>query len=164
LKLNKRLTSVEALGLAINREREAVLLYRHMSGKIKNRLVKRKIIELAKEESHHVKLLTDIYSSGSCEKPQRMKTAFYSGKIAELNKFGIEELIGYAIKKEKEAVKFYRENAKLFKDQSGRFMFEYLSGFEKGHQIVLEEELKAIKRFPEWMDKEDILRATHIGP
>lgn len=164
MKLNKKLTSVEALGLAINREREAVLLYKHMSGKIKNPLVKRKIIELAREESHHAKLLTDIYSRETGENPQRMKTAFYSGKIAELNKFGIEELIRFAISKEKEAAKFYRENAKLFKDQSGRFMFEYLSGFEKGHQIALEEELKAIKRFPEWMDKEDILRTTHIGP
>lgn len=158
------MTALDVLFLAISREREAYLLYKHILGKVKNSLIKERLKSLAKEEAYHEKVLRRIYEKETGEKLVSRIAGNKTPEREQIKSGDVFELMYYAIKKEREAAKFYRDNARLFKDQSSRFMLEYLAGFEKGHELALEEELKVLKRYPDCTENDDLIRLTHIGP
>lgn len=160
----KKLTALDVLTIAIGRERDSALLYKKLSARVKNPLIRKKLKSLSKEEAEHERLLTGIYEKESGEKAPKKKASAKAKPDIDIDKAELVEVIEYAIKKEKAAFRFYRNYAKLIKDQSGRFMFEYLSTFEKGHQVLLEEELKILKRYPKWAENENLSGLTHVGP
>lgn len=160
----KSLTALEVLTMAIGKEKESASLYKKLASRVKNPVIRKRLLSLSKEESEHKKVLAGIYERESGEKVSRKKTASKPKPAIDLDKAKITEIIEYAIKEEKAAFRFYRNYAKLINDQSGRFMFEYLSTFEKGHQVLLEEELKILKRYPKWAENEDLSGLVHVGP
>jgi len=162
--VKKSLTALEVLTIAIEREKESASLYRKLASRVKNPIIRKRLRALSKEEAEHRKMLAGIYERESGEKISGKRTSPKAKPDIDVDKAKITEIIEYAIKKEKAAFRFYRNYAKLIKDQSGRFMFEYLSTFEKAHQIMLEEELKILKRHPKWAENEDFSGLIHAGP
>jgi len=162
--MDKDLTSVEILGIGARSEEEAFKLYRKMSRKVKNRIVKEKLLSLARDEKFHKEILLKKYCELTGEKaPPLPKKGRERSQSLNTEGMTIKELIELAIGKEREAAELYSLGASKAKDLSGKYMLEYLADFERNHERLLENELKALGRFPKWFDDEDGFRFTHLG-
>ena len=59
--MDRKLTSLEVIGMAIRSEEDAAKFYSHIAARINNELVSKKYRHLAKEETGHRKMLVDLY-------------------------------------------------------------------------------------------------------
>lgn len=128
---------------AIGREIEANEFYREVARRTQNQDVKRVFEDLAKEELGHMEFLEGMKSD-----PTRLMTidppkADY--KIAEATKLPAlsidmkpADAIALAMKKEQEAVEFYKRLASYAKDNQIKKMFENLANMELRHKHRLE--------------------------
>ncbi len=167
--MDRTLTSVEVVGMAIRSEEDAAKFYGHISRMIENDLVRAKYEHLAREEAGHRKMLVSLYkemtgSEGSPETiPGDPQTA-EGGPIPEDIADSLEGLLRLAVKREQKAHEFYGRAAERAKDLSGRRILEYLSDVEKGHQEMLEKELAAYLRDKDWYVDQVYPVMTHVGP
>ncbi len=157
------LTIIEVLGQAVRQEIEAYKRYQMLALRIKNPLVREKFYSLANEEKAHRELLYNMLQKYTGEdKPPLPKEAPRKGSIDD-SKLSLPEVLQIAIKKEQEAQQFYTEAAKLATDPSGKRVLEYLAGFERGHERLLQTEYEAVAEYPQWfeIDGADIML---VGP
>ncbi len=162
------LTAPEVLALGIKSEANASDIYRLMAEKVQNSLVKEKLLKLADEEKRHQEILTQLYRKiTGGEEPVLQRKGISEVKDFLEGEYSHEAALELAIRSEEEAEKFYTEAAKKSEDPNGRFMFEYLANFERGHKILLQNELNALRNNPHWFDEEGNLwddGTIHIGP
>ena len=163
--IDKRLTSVEILGIGARSEEESYKFYKKLAKKIKNRLVREKLLNLARDEKIHKEiLLKKYYEITGEETPPVPAKGRERTKTSVNENMSIKKLIQFAISKEREAFRLYSLGASKAKDLRGKHMLEYLADFERSHERMLENELKALERFPNWFDDEDGFRFIHLGP
>jgi rubrerythrin len=158
-------TALEAIGLAIKSEEDAVEFYQKVAGLVKNDLVRAKYTSLASEEMGHRLILVNLYKKMTGEKTEppkitsKIETA-EGGFPMVLEKF--DDILNYAIAREQEAQAFYKRAASQTSDISGKRTFEYLADIERGHELTLKAELDAYKRDKNWYsDNPDI---QLVGP
>ncbi len=150
----RRMKPVDALELAIERERGANKFYRKAAETTKDKYGKNMFHWLAKEELRHLaklrQQLKSVLDTNSFLEWKRRTAPINSeefpsiseatGKItadaAEL------DALRQAIQSEKDAIAFYKEAEESTPDLNGKNMFRALAREEKGHQELLEEELK----------------------
>lgn len=157
------LTIIEVLGQAVRQEIEAYKRYELFASRVKNPLVREKFYSLANEEKAHRELLYNMLQKYTGEdKPPLPKEAPRKSSIDD-SKLSLPEVLQIAIKKEQEAQQFYTEAAKLATDPSGKRVLEYLAGFERGHERLLQTEYDAVAKYPQWfeIDGADIML---VGP
>ncbi len=158
------LTGIEVLGKAIRSEVEAYRFYTQAMKRTVNPLLRERLSRLAGEEKRHRQILEERYRKNTGEKkPPLPRPAGPEGTGPMPKDLTPEEILGIAIKMEREAGSFYRREAQKSGDMSGRFMLEYLADFERGHEKALEMELKALKRFPDWFSAKDPV-VMLVGP
>jgi len=158
--VNRELTTVEILGLAIRSEEEAASFYGEIAGRIKNDLAKAKYESLAREEVAHRRLLLNLYKKMTGEErppriPYEPDTA--EGGKKRLDAEDLEQLLEAAIAREEEAKNFYKEMASKMTDDNARRLLQYLADIERGHELMLVSELEAYRRDKNWYaDNPDI--------
>jgi len=157
------MNELEALSLAIKREREAHRFYSEAAAKTANTAGKKMLSWLASEEEGHIKVLESqwekvskdgswLSEEGYCtygdisdpvECTEFPSSVEAGGTIAE----DASELavLAKAFEAEKEAASYYADLARNTKDPNGRAMFEKLSRVEQGHLDLLEEEARYLK-------------------
>ncbi len=128
---------------AIEREIEAYEFYLAVSQKVTNPDVKKTFAELALEELGHKELLARFKSDPVLLTKINIPSQDYKvSEATELPKFDINmkpaDAIALAMKKEEEAVRFYRGMAAISEDVEVKSQFEYLAGMELGHKTRLE--------------------------
>jgi len=163
-----RLTAPEVLALAIKSEANASDIYKVMAEKVKNELVKEKLLQLSAEEKKHEDILRSMYKqiTGGQEPILQRKGISEVKDFLEGN-YTHEAALELAVQSEEKAEKFCLDAAQNSEDPNGRFMFEYLANFERGHKILLQNELDALKRNPHWFDDQGFPwegDAFHVGP
>ncbi len=162
------LTAPEALAVGIKSEANASEIYRIMAEKVQNSLVKKKLLQLSEEEKKHQEILTQLYRKiTGGQEPVLQKKGISEVKDFLEGEYTHEAALKLAIKAEEEAENYYTEAAQNAQDPNGRFMFEYLANFERGHKILLQNELDALHNNPHWFDEEGNLwddGTIHVGP
>ncbi|MBN1548417.1 MAG: ferritin family protein [Syntrophaceae bacterium] len=128
---------------AIEREIEAYEFYLAVSQRVVNPDVKKVFGELAQEELGHKELLTRFKNDPILlTKIEVPKQDFKIAEATDLPKFDINmkpaDAIALAMKKEEEAVRFYRGMAAISQDVEVKNQFESLAGMELGHKNLLE--------------------------
>ena len=168
MSIEKDLTALEILGVAIRKEIEAQAFYKKMAERIRNRVVKERIMNLASDEQGHERLLKRIYAEWSGEEnppiPEKGITP-----VSELIKdeMSHEQVLEKAIQQERDAVSMYIEASKKAQDESGRRILAYLSEFERTHERMLASELDYLRKNADWFDEETFPgsdRPIHLGP
>jgi len=166
--MDKELTSLEILAIAMQSEEEASRFYGHMAGRIGNELVKTRFRHLAEEEAGHRKMLSAFYKrlTGSEEAPPRVTGDIHlaEGEAASDDARSIEDLLQLAIRREESAKEFYRQAAEKATDPSGERMLHYLADVELGHAQLLRRELDAYHRDTGWYTGEASPEMVHVGP
>jgi len=167
--MNRKLTALEVVGMAIRSEEDAAKFYGHISKMIANEVVRTKYENLAKEEVNHKKMLMDLQKklSGMDAKfpriPGNPETAEGSAIPEEITD-SLEELLKLAIKREEKAKNFYRKAAAETADPSGERILHYLADVEQGHELMLKKELEAYLRDVEWYVHQETPEMVHAGP
>ena len=166
--MERTLTAVEVIGMAVRSEEDAAKFYGHISKMIDNDLVRAKYEHLAREEANHRRLLVQLYESmtGSREKPPRIpgqpETA-EGGPVPEEIAGSLEALLRLAVERERKARAFYARAGEEATDLSGKRILGYLADVEHGHEMMLEKELAAYLRDKDWyVGKEPDM--VHVGP
>src|SRR3989304_6516510 len=133
--INKDLTSVEILGVGARSEEESYKFYKKLAKKIKNRLVREKLLNLARDEKNHKGILLKKYYEITGEKTPTVPPKGRERDKTSLNEnMSIKELIQFAISKEREAFRLYSLGASKAKDLRGKRRLQYLAGFERNHE------------------------------
>lgn len=157
------LTKLEILGIAIKKEKDAAKFYQDLANRIPNPIVSEKFSSLAKEERKHRAILNAEYNriTGGQRPilPEKWKAA--QTEVVISPDAPIEELLLFAIERERDAQKLYKSGAKAATGESSRVMFEYLVEFEKGHERALKAELAFYKKAPLFFEEYD--EGIHIG-
>ncbi len=165
---NPDLSVPEILAIAIKAEINAQAIYKLLAERITNQLVKEKFLHLAEEEKKHQQILAGKYEEVTeGEKPVIPQTGRSEAEGSLLQDYSHEAGLKIAIQAEENATNFYLNAAKKSRDINGRFMFEYLVNFERGHKIILEDELRALETNPHWFDVEGnpwSEETIHVGP
>jgi len=164
--IHKKITSLEALGIAIRSELDAYDLYMNLASRITNPIARDKILFLAREEKKHQDILEQTYRKWFPEVDLVLPPSILpKGKAEHLfhKKTGLKEVIAYAIEQEKASKEFYRKAAKKVVDIRGRHMLEYLAHVEQSHQNLLEAEYQMAMTNPQYLYTAGI-EMVFIGP
>ncbi|HBF43207.1 MAG TPA: hypothetical protein DDW42_06170 [Desulfobacteraceae bacterium] len=167
--MDRKLTSLEVIGIAIRSEENAAKFYAHISKIIDNELISTIYQHLAKEEGNHKKTLVNLYKkmSGTEESPPRIPgepDTAEGGPIPEEIADSLEDLLKLAIQREKKARDFYAKAASHATDPSGERIFQYLADVEKGHESMLKKELEAFLLDTDWYTGKGHVEMMHVGP
>ncbi|MDY6907104.1 MAG: ferritin family protein [Chloroflexota bacterium] len=151
----RRVDPVDALKLAIERERGANRFYREAADMVEDPNGKRAFQWLAKQELRHVaklrQQLRSVLNDDTWLEWRRRITPIEKAfsPISEASgdvKVSDAEIdaLRHAVQSEKESVTFYREAAENTPDVHGKAMFRALAAEEEQHLALVEEELELV--------------------
>ena len=128
---------------AIMREIEAYEFYQQVADRAKDMSVKEVFQQLAKEELGHRELLESFkYDATKIMKIQAPSADYKIAEATPLPALSIDmkpaDAIALAMKKEQQAVEFYRSMGAAATDADIKRMFENLANMELGHKHRLE--------------------------
>ena len=168
MSIHSNLTAIEIVGVAARAEIDAHLFYIEMSKRIKNKIVKERILTLAAEEQRHERILKNLLRrwTGENDPPVPKDSLF---PLSTLINDGMTHarVLETAIELERAAAKRYIEASRAAQDDSGRRQLEYLAEFERTHERILASELEALKKDEGWFEEDTIPgsdRPIHLGP
>lgn len=147
------LTSLEALGLAIRAESDAIDIYNELADRCDRPLVCRRFRQLAAEEEQHRVYLVEKWDelAGGVElklPPSQLPPEM--GSRTDRGAHSIEEVLDLAIDEEKRSREFYLKAARETQDLSGQQMFRYLADMEFRHWMHLSQERDLLSRYPRY--------------
>jgi len=165
---DRNLSAVEIVGVAARAEIDAYQFYMEMSKRIKNRLVKERILNLAAEERRHERILKNMLRKWTGEEePPIPKDPLFPIDEAISDAMTHEQVLEKAIGLERQAARRYIEAARTAQDESGRRQLEYLAEFERTHERILVSELEALRKDEGWFEEDTFPgsdRPVHMGP
>ncbi len=134
----KELGPLEALELAVNREKGAQEFYSGAAETLSEPRVKNKFKYLAAIEQGHFEQLSDLYRrlSGGAEPKINLEAAELSRKRISPTTTA-EEAVKLGIQAEEKAYEFYRQAAAAAKGAKVKEMFEFLAAEELEHKRLL---------------------------
>jgi len=148
---------------AIKSEIDSEVIYRKLSEKVKNDLLKDRLIFLAGEEKKHKHFLEQLYEMRF---PGEKKSVDYTP--VPLPKVTIESeddpislVFEDAMKAEKATSDFYSSIKSLFDEDKIKKMLDYLSAMEDTHYNILKIEYDNMKIFEDYHNSPPFV---HIGP
>ena len=153
--------ALKFINLGINSEIAAYVFYKHAGAIVKEKGLQDTLHKLANDEKGHFLSLEDIYD-------RNVRSEMWAPYKDILSKEGlpdIDELVqethkellsrirGVSTKRdvlemalmlEKEAFTLFSEGAAKMKDPELKKVFDFLTGFERGHVLLIEKELAAL--------------------
>jgi len=133
----------QVMSVAIRREVEAHEFYRDVAAKMTDKEAKAVFAQLAQEEMGHMELLEKFKADPTMVMKITAPPADYRvAEATDARKLSADmkpaDAIALAMKKEQQAVEFYRGLAANAADSSTRNVFENLANMELGHKHRLE--------------------------
>jgi len=147
------LTSLEALGLAIRAEMDAIEIYHELAERCDRPLVCRRFDQLAAEEEQHRAYLIEKWENLAAGvelklPPSRLPPEMRSREVRAVHT--VAEVLDLAIAEEMRSREFYLQAARETEDLSGRQMFRYLADMEYRHWMNLSQERDLLWRYPRY--------------
>jgi rubrerythrin len=138
---------------AIKHEIEGREFYLALAKRVKNPLVRRKILGLADDELEHRQTLSRLYWAQTGTEPGDLESYAVNVDIPDMEKMTLPELLMMAMETEKRASEDYSQMALQTEDQRSAAFLDYLAEFEQGHYETLAAELQKININPGWEDQ-----------
>ncbi|MCX7944256.1 MAG: ferritin family protein [Deltaproteobacteria bacterium] len=169
MKIADNLTTVEIVGLGIAKEINAEAFYKAFADKVNNRVVKKRLLNIADEEREHREMLKGLFFEMTSEK--KISPNKYLIKKPDipkrLLKMSHQDVLKKAIEMEEESIRIYQEGYRRAKIESVRKILSYLIDFEKSHKETFAQELRLLTKEPDWFDiagSSEWLGQMFIGP
>lgn len=135
---------------AIKHEIEGRAFYLALAEKVRNPLVRRKILGLAEDELEHRETLSRLYWAQTGNEVGDLGDFEVNVDIPDVEKMSLQDLLQLAMDTEKKAAATYTEMARETEDEKAIAFLEYLAEIEEGHYEALAAELSKIKSRPGW--------------
>ena len=137
---------------AIKSEIESKELYETLAERVKNSLLKDRLIFLAKEEEKHRAYLDALYRQNFPSEEVKIpdKTPVPLPEVDASEDRLLSEIIEDAMKAELAAEDFYESLKDLLHDEKNRNMLQILANMEQGHYDILAKELENLKQFEDY--------------
>jgi rubrerythrin len=146
--------TAETLIEAIKHEIEGRAFYLALAKKVKNPLVRRKILGFAEDELEHQQTLSRLYWAQTGGEVGDMSGYEANPDIPDVENMTLEDLLELAMETEKGAAENYLKMAEQATDPKAAAFLEYLSEFEQGHYDSIAAELEKIRTTPGWENEE----------
>jgi rubrerythrin len=137
---------------AIKHEIEGREFYLALAKKVKNPLVRRKILGLAEDELEHRETLSRLYWAQTGTEVGNLDDFEVTVELPDVENMALPDLLQLAMDTEKEAAATYMEMAEGEENERSAAFLEYLAEFEEGHYDILAAELEKISNNPGWED------------
>lgn len=138
---------------AIKHEIEGRAFYLALAERVKNPLVRRKILGLAEDELEHRETLSRLYWAQTGTEVGSFDDFEFNLNLPDVENMSLPDLLQLAMDTEKKAATTYLEMARAEKNERSRGFLEYLAEFEEGHYEILAAELEKIRNTPGWEDQ-----------
>ena len=138
---------------AIKHEIEGREFYLALAKKVKNPLVRRKILGLADDELEHREILSRLYWAQTGTEVGDLGDFEVNVDIPDVQNMSLPDLLQLAMDTEKKAATVYLQMAENAQDERSAAFLEYLAEFEEGHYDILAAELEKIRITPGWEDQ-----------
>lgn len=144
--INKLITLSQVLKIAVKEEIKAYNLYNSTSKIVKNPITKTVLLELAREEMNHRKLLENVIQEKKYESlgeniPEESMGIADFLVTSELDENATtQDVMIFAMKEEEKAYNFYIDLGNHFSGTELEKLFSKLALEEEGHKIKLEDE------------------------
>ena len=138
---------------AIKHEIEGREFYLALAKKVKNPLVRRKILGLAEDELEHRETLSRLYWAQTGTEVGNMDEFEVNVDLPDVDNMSLPDLLQLAMDTEKRAAATYVEMANKEENQRSAAFLEYLAEFEEGHYDTWADELEKIRSTPGWEDQ-----------
>jgi len=138
---------------AIKHEIEGREFYLALAKKVKNPLVRRKLLGLADDELEHRVTLSRLYWAQTGSEVGNLDDFEVNVNLPDVQNMSIPDLLQLAMDTEQKAATTYAEMARDTKDTKSAAFLEYLAEFEEGHYEILAAELEKIRSNPGWEDQ-----------
>ncbi|MDF1537185.1 MAG: ferritin family protein [bacterium] len=146
-------TTAKTLIEAIKNEIEGRAFYLALAKKVKNPLVRRKILGLAEDELEHRETLSRLYWAQTGSDVGDLASYEVHVDIPEVESMSVTDLLVMAMNTEKETSETYLRMSEATGDTKASAFLEYLSDFEQAHYETLAGELEKIRSTPGWEDQ-----------
>ncbi len=144
------------IGYAVRAERDSHNIYRRLSRRLKNPLLREKFEVLAFEEKKHGEILESLYGSlygdERLEVPESVDARLLPGVTIRPSSTLID-ILAQAMEAEKSAQDFYASLAGRVKTTK-RKILEYLSKVEKSHYLMLRSEYALAQAYDDYGEKD----------
>ncbi len=153
----------EVLEHAIKSEIEAQEHYGALAERVRNPLLKERLLFLKTEEERHERFLRDAFEAKyPGEEPNLPGKSAVPGPAVEVRPGKpLTEILEEAIEAEIAASEFYASWAEKAQDERVKRLLEYLSAMERSHRAILEAERELAAKFE---DYEAYDPGFHLGP
>ena len=138
---------------AIKHEIEGREFYMALAKKVKNPLVRRKLLGLAEDELEHRETLSRLYWAQTGSEVGNLDEFEVNVNLPDVQHMSLLDLLQLAMDTEKKAAATYLKMAEETEDLRSAAFLEYLAEFEEGHYETLAAELEKIRSTPGWEDQ-----------
>lgn len=161
--VDRALTSLEALALAVRSEIESTHLYDALASRAENPEARRLLRELAAdEESHRAALMKRYRRLLGDQEPSIPLDDGRDKRVSLGADADYEAVIRGAHAKEVVSELFYKKAALEVNEFKTRAFFLDLAETERQHAVALGRMLKQLMKDPHWLDRKE--QAVHEGP
>ncbi len=147
------LTALEALGVAIRAEIDAIKVYEELAARAEDPMVRRRFELLAADEQQHVAYLEARWQEVAGEVPLEIPPSQLPSSVRTREQraaMSLEDVLDMAIDEERQSREFYLRAARHTDDLSGRAMFRFLADMEYQHWVTLAQEKDLLVRYPNY--------------
>jgi len=138
---------------AIKHEIEGRAFYLALAKKVKNPLVRRKILGIAEDELEHRQTLSRLYWAQTGTEVGDFDDFAVNVDLPDVQHMSLPDLLKLAMDTEKKAAETYMKMAEEEDNDRSTAFLEYLAEFEEGHYDILAAELQKIRSTPGWEDQ-----------
>lgn len=138
---------------AIKHEIEGRAFYLALAKKVKNPLVRRKILGLAEDELEHRETLSRLYWAQTGTEVGNLDDFEANVELPDAQNISLTDLLQLAMDTEKQAAANYMEMAEKEENEKSAAFLEYMSEIEESHYEALAAELENIRSQPGWEDQ-----------
>ena len=138
---------------AIKNEIEGREFYLALAKKVKNPLVRRKVLGLAEDELEHRETLSRLYWAQTGTEVGDFDDFEANVDLPDVQHLSLPDRLQLAMDTEKKAADTYMRMAEVEENERSAAFLEYLSEFEEGHYDILAGELEKIRNTPGWEDQ-----------
>ena len=138
---------------AIKHEIEGRAFYLALAERVRNPLVRRKILGLAEDELEHRETLSRLYWAQTGREVGDLGQMEVNVSLPDVENMSLVDLLELAMETEKKAAATYIAMARETRDEKAAGFLEYLAEVEEGHYEALAAELAKIRAKPGWEDE-----------
>ncbi len=166
--MERDLTTLEVLSIAIKSEIDAVALYTRMKEMVDAADLKQKMDFLIAQEETHKKILTETYNKKFPEVELALPPKSIVPRIDEVlaKESTLKELFEVGMLAEKIAEEFYTGLANKSNDRNAISLLMYMANMEQSHYAILQAEWNQIERMNteeagDFLESDGLM---HFGP